>query len=70
MYEDRESWLFLNLNPPLLSKFDLFIQKFNSNLQAVGVLIAKYHLPNDRIGMSDQQKNYSPLSLPSGALES
>ena len=22
-YEDRGSWIFLNLNPPLISKFDL-----------------------------------------------
>ena len=42
-YEDRESWLFLNLNPPLISKLDL-MWIFSSGLQFVGVLIAEYHL--------------------------
>ena len=31
-YEDRESWLFLNLNPPLISKLDL-MRIFSYDLQ-------------------------------------
>ena len=61
-YEDRESWLFLNLNPPLISKLDL-MWIFSSDLQLVGVLIAEYNLTNDRIINSDQLKGCSPLSL-------
>ena len=45
-YEDMESWLFLNLNPPLISKLDL-MWIFSSDLQFVGVLIAEHHLSND-----------------------
>ena len=43
-YEDRESSLFLNLNPSLISKLDL-IWIFSSDLQFVGVLIAECNLP-------------------------
>ena len=46
-YEDRENWLFLNLNPLLISKLDL-MWIFNSNLQLVGMLIAEYDLSNDK----------------------
>ena len=41
-YEDRGSWIFLNLNPPLISKPDL-MWIFSSDLQLVGVLIAEYN---------------------------
>ena len=54
-YEDKKSWLFLNLNPPLISKLDL-MWIFSSDLQFDGVLIAEYHLSNDRIRNSDQYK--------------
>ena len=37
-YEDRERWLFLNLNPPLISKLDL-MWIFSSDLQFSGVLL-------------------------------
>ena len=61
-YEDRESWLFLNLNPPLISKLDLrWI--FSSDLQFIGVLITEYHLSNDIIRNSDQHKSCSPVSI-------
>ena len=65
-YEDRESWIFLNLNPPFISKLDL-MWIFSSDLQFVGVLIAEYSLSNDRIRNSDQLKSYSPLNLLSGS---
>ena len=47
-YDDKESWLFLNFNPPLISKLDL-MWIFSSDLQFVNVLITEYHLSNDRI---------------------
>jgi len=47
-YEDRKSWLFLNLNPPLISKLDL-MWIFSSDQQLVGVLVVEYNLSNDRI---------------------
>ena len=50
-YEDRKSWLFLNLNPPLISKLDL-MWIFSSDLQFIGMLIAEYNLSNDRIRIS------------------
>ena len=65
-YEDRESWLFLNLNPPLISKLDL-MWIFSSDLQFVSVLIVEYHLSNDRIRNSDQHKSCSPGSRLSGS---
>ena len=65
-YEDKGSWIFLNLNPPLISKLDL-MWIFSSDLQLVGVLIAEYNLSNDRIRNSDQLKRYSSLSLLSGS---
>ena len=65
-YEDKRSWLFLNLNPPLISKLDL-MWIFSSDLQLIGVLIAKYNLPNDRIRNNDQLKSCSPLSSLSGS---
>ena len=40
--KDRESWLFLNLNPPLILKLDL-MWIFNSDLQLIGVLIVEYN---------------------------
>ena len=61
-YEDRRSWIFLNLNSPLISKLDL-MWIFSSDLQLVGVLIAEYHLSNDRIRNSDQHKSCIPISL-------
>jgi len=61
-YEDRGSWIFLNLNPPLISKLDL-MWIFSSDLQLVGVLIAEYNLSNDRIKNSDQLKSCNPLSF-------
>ena len=64
-YEDRRSWLFLNLNPPLLSKLDL-MWIFSFDLQLVGVLIAEYNLSNDRIRDNDQLKSCNPSSLLSG----
>ena len=64
--EDRKNWLFLNLNPPLIPKLD-FMWIFSSDLQFVGVLIAEYHLSNDRIKNSDQHKSCSPVSLLSGS---
>ena len=68
-YEDKGSWLFLNLNPPLISKL-YFMWIFGSDLQLVGMLIAEYNLSNDRIRNSDQLKSCSPLSLLSDHLES
>ena len=65
-YEDRENWLFLNLNPPLISKLD-WMWIFSSDLQLVGVLIAEYNLSNDRIRDSDQLKSCIPLRLLSGS---
>ena len=59
-YEDKGSWLFLNLNPPLISKLDL-MWIFSSDMQLIGVLIAKYNLSNDRIRNNDQLKSCSPL---------
>ena len=41
-WEDRESWLFLNLNPPIISKLNL-MWIFSFDLQLIGVLIAKYN---------------------------
>ena len=38
-YEDKKSWLFLNFNPPLISKFDL-MWIFSSDLYRIGVMIA------------------------------
>ena len=40
-YEDRESWLFLNLDPSIIFKLDL-IWIFSFDLQLVGVLIVEY----------------------------
>ena len=65
-YEDRESWLFLNLNPPLISKLNL-MWIFSSDLQLIGVLIIKYNLSNDRIRNNDQLKSCIPLSPLSGS---
>ena len=62
-YEDRESWIFLNLNSPLISKHNL-MWILSSDLQLIGVLIAEYNLTNDRIRNSNQLK--SPLSILSG----
>jgi len=61
-YEDRKSWLFLNLNPPLIFKLDL-MWIFCSDLQFVGVLITEYHLSDDRVRNSDQHKSCSPVSF-------
>ena len=63
--EDKGSWLFLNLNPPLISKPDL-MWIFNSDMQLIDVLFAKYSLLNDRIKNNDQLKSCSPLSPISG----
>jgi len=65
-YEDKESWIFLNLNPSIISKLDL-MWIFNSDLQPIGVLIAKYNLSNDRIKNNDQLKSCNPLSPLSGS---
>ena len=51
----------MNLNPPLISKLDL-MWIFSSDLQFVGVLIAEYHLSNDRIRNSNQHKSCSSIS--------
>ena len=56
--EDKRSWLFLNLNPSLISKLDL-MWIFSSDLQLIGVFIAKYNLSNDRIKNNDQLKSCS-----------
>ena len=61
-----ESWLILNLNPPLISKLNL-MWIFSSDLQLIDVLIAEYNLSNDRIRNSDQLKSCSPLRLLSGS---
>ena len=50
----------------LISKLDL-MWIFSSDLQLIGVLIAKYNLSNDRIRNNDQLKHYSPLSPLSGS---
>ena len=42
-YEDKGSWLFLNLNTPLIFKLDL-MRIFSSDLQIIGILFAKYRL--------------------------
>jgi len=60
-YEDRKSWLFLNLNPPFISKLDL-MWIFSSDLQFIGLMIAEYNLLNDRIKNSDQLKSCKPLN--------
>jgi len=65
-YEDRESWIFLNFNPPLIFKLDL-MWIFSFDLQLFGVLIAEYNLSNDRTRNSDQLKSYSSLRLLSGS---
>ena len=65
-YEDKGNWLFLNLNPPLISKLHL-MWIFSSDLQFVSVLITEYHLSNDRIRNSNQHTSCSPLSLISGS---
>ena len=65
-YEDKGSWLFLNLNPPLISKLDL-MWILNSDLQLIGVLIAKYNLFNDKIRNNDQLKSCTSLSPLSGS---
>ena len=51
-YENKGSWLFLNLNPPLISKLDL-MWIFSSDLQLIGALFAKYSLSNDRMRNND-----------------
>ena len=61
--------MFLNLNPLLISKFDL-IWISNSDLQLVGVLIAEYNLSNDRIRNSDQRKSCNHLYFLLDHLES
>ena len=43
---------------------------FSSDLQLIGVLIAKYNLSNDRIRNSIQFKSYSPVRPLSGSDES
>jgi len=65
-YEDKKSWLFLNLNLFLISKLNL-MWIFNSDLQLIGVLITKYSLSNNRIRNNDQLKSCSPLSPLSGS---
>ena len=65
-YEDKGSWLFLNLNSSLIFKLDL-MWIFSSDLQLIGVLIAKYNLSNDRIRNNDQLKSCNPLSPLSGS---
>ena len=42
----------------------------SSDLQLIGVLIAKYNLSNDRIRNNNQLMNCSPLGWLSGHLES
>ena len=70
-WRDRESWLFLKLNSSLIVKLDLIYLEFyvetQSDLQLIGVLIAENYLPNDRIEMSDQYKNFNPLRFLSGS---
>ena len=64
--KDNGNWLFLNLNSSLISKLDL-MWIFSSDLQLIGVLIAKYKLSNDRIRNNDQLKKCSPISPLSGS---